>query len=386
MPSSRGGKLGTALACVLRQGGHRCDAVGSRWRSARRHRGATENSRYLPGLKLPAGLRVQADLNTAIAELPTDQPSLVVSVVPSHHARGAARHRRPAAVTGPGRNGQQGHRERVAKPNDRGHEADPAGRPCTAAWPCSRGRASPVRPPRVSRPPWCPPPRSEPPPRPCRPRSKWRLPRLHLRRRHRRRGRRRGQNVIALSCGMAEGWALAQHAGRPHHPWTGRDLARLTSSAGWQSADARRSGRHGRSRPDLQRPAEPQPHLRSALGSGQDAVPGARRDAPGCRGRKDHALGPRSIRPGRRRDADQSGHLSRALRRPTGAADHVRPARSPTASRAGLSTPGATTDCTRPVRPIHPKQSKPIFPLRAETAKVPNGKRRPPQNVLARHR
>lgn len=81
------GSWGTALACVLCQAGHRVklwgrDAAALADMAARR-----ENARYLPGLRLPDSLGFEADLGAAIAALPVDQPSIVVSVVPSHTTR-----------------------------------------------------------------------------------------------------------------------------------------------------------------------------------------------------------------------------------------------------------------------------------------------------------
>ena len=46
-----------------------------------------ENRRYLPGLRLPESLRFSSDLSAAIRALPTDVPSLVVAVVPTHTMR-----------------------------------------------------------------------------------------------------------------------------------------------------------------------------------------------------------------------------------------------------------------------------------------------------------
>jgi glycerol-3-phosphate dehydrogenase (NAD(P)+) len=46
-----------------------------------------ENRRYLPGVRLPDGLRYSADLASALRALPTDEPTLVVAVVPSHTTR-----------------------------------------------------------------------------------------------------------------------------------------------------------------------------------------------------------------------------------------------------------------------------------------------------------
>lgn len=81
------GSWGTALACVLCQGGHAVTLWGRDAAQLADIEQRRENSRYLPGLKLPDSLRVQPDLGQAIAGLPADQPGLVVSVVPSHTTR-----------------------------------------------------------------------------------------------------------------------------------------------------------------------------------------------------------------------------------------------------------------------------------------------------------
>jgi glycerol-3-phosphate dehydrogenase (NAD(P)+) len=81
------GSWGTALACVLAQGGHRVTLWGRDSAQLQDMAQRQENTRYLPGLKLPAGMLFQADLGVALAGLPTDKPSLLVSVVPSHTTR-----------------------------------------------------------------------------------------------------------------------------------------------------------------------------------------------------------------------------------------------------------------------------------------------------------
>jgi glycerol-3-phosphate dehydrogenase (NAD(P)+) len=81
------GSWGTALACVLAQGGHRVTLWGRDSAQLQDMAQRQENTRYLPGLKLPAGMLFEADLGVALAGLPTDKPSLLVSVVPSHTTR-----------------------------------------------------------------------------------------------------------------------------------------------------------------------------------------------------------------------------------------------------------------------------------------------------------
>lgn len=81
------GSWGTALACVLSQGGHRVTLWGRDGAQLTEMAQHQENTRYLPGLKLPSNLKFQADLPTGIAALPADMPSLIVSVVPSHTTR-----------------------------------------------------------------------------------------------------------------------------------------------------------------------------------------------------------------------------------------------------------------------------------------------------------
>jgi glycerol-3-phosphate dehydrogenase (NAD(P)+) len=81
------GSWGTALACVLCQNQHQVTLWGRDADQMAELAQQRENRRYLPGLKLPAGLRCTADLDAALRALPADRPSLVVSVVPSHTMR-----------------------------------------------------------------------------------------------------------------------------------------------------------------------------------------------------------------------------------------------------------------------------------------------------------
>ena len=75
------------MACVLCQGGHAVTLWGRDAGQLADIEQRRENARYLPGLKLPESLRTCADLGQAIAALPTDRPTLIVSVVPSHTTR-----------------------------------------------------------------------------------------------------------------------------------------------------------------------------------------------------------------------------------------------------------------------------------------------------------
>ena len=81
------GSWGTALACVLCQGGHAVTVWGRDAGQLADMEQRRENARYLPGLRLPDSMRFCADLGQAVAALPTDRASLVVSVVPSHTTR-----------------------------------------------------------------------------------------------------------------------------------------------------------------------------------------------------------------------------------------------------------------------------------------------------------
>lgn len=81
------GSWGTALACVLCQNQHRVTLWGRDGDQLADMQSARQNRRYLPGLTLPAALRCTSDLEAALAALPKDAPSLIVSVVPSHTTR-----------------------------------------------------------------------------------------------------------------------------------------------------------------------------------------------------------------------------------------------------------------------------------------------------------
>jgi len=81
------GSWGTALSCVLGQNQHRVTLWGRDAEQAAEMTALRENRRYLPGIKLPAGLRFTADLGAALRQLPTDSPSMLVAVVPSHTMR-----------------------------------------------------------------------------------------------------------------------------------------------------------------------------------------------------------------------------------------------------------------------------------------------------------
>jgi len=81
------GSWGTALACVLTQNQHRVTLWGRDAEQLADMARTGENRRYLPGLKLPPGLAFAADLHAALRALPQGEPSLVVSVVPSHTMR-----------------------------------------------------------------------------------------------------------------------------------------------------------------------------------------------------------------------------------------------------------------------------------------------------------
>jgi glycerol-3-phosphate dehydrogenase (NAD(P)+) len=81
------GSWGTALACVLCQNQHKVTLYGRNEAELAAMESARENRRYLPDLKLPSGLRCTSDLRAALQSLPRQDPSLVVSVVPSHTMR-----------------------------------------------------------------------------------------------------------------------------------------------------------------------------------------------------------------------------------------------------------------------------------------------------------
>lgn len=81
------GSWGTALAWVLGQNQHRVTLWGRDPEQIADMTASHENRRYLPGVRLPDGLRFSSDLAGALSALPTDKPSMVVAVVPSHTMR-----------------------------------------------------------------------------------------------------------------------------------------------------------------------------------------------------------------------------------------------------------------------------------------------------------
>lgn len=81
------GSWGTALGCVLGKNQHRVTLVGRDAAQMAQLAAQRENRRYLPGVRLPDGMTFSTDLLAALRTLPTDQPSLVVAVVPSHTMR-----------------------------------------------------------------------------------------------------------------------------------------------------------------------------------------------------------------------------------------------------------------------------------------------------------
>ena len=81
------GSWGTALACVLCENQHQVTLWGRDVAQLAEMAAQRENRRYLPGLRLPESLRFSSDLSAAIRALPTDVPSLVVAVVPTHTMR-----------------------------------------------------------------------------------------------------------------------------------------------------------------------------------------------------------------------------------------------------------------------------------------------------------
>lgn len=81
------GSWGTALACVLCENQHQVTLWGRDVAQLAEMAAQRQNRRYLPGLRLPESLRFSSDLSAAIRALPTDVPSLVVAVVPTHTMR-----------------------------------------------------------------------------------------------------------------------------------------------------------------------------------------------------------------------------------------------------------------------------------------------------------
>ncbi len=81
------GSWGTALACVLCENQHQVTLWGRDEAQLAEMAAQRENRRYLPGLWLPESLRFSSDLSATVRALPTDIPSLVVAVVPTHTMR-----------------------------------------------------------------------------------------------------------------------------------------------------------------------------------------------------------------------------------------------------------------------------------------------------------
>jgi glycerol-3-phosphate dehydrogenase (NAD(P)+) len=81
------GSWGTALACVLCENQHQVTLWGRDEAQLAEMATQRENRRYLPGLRLPESLRFSSDLSATVRALPTDIPSLVVAVVPTHTMR-----------------------------------------------------------------------------------------------------------------------------------------------------------------------------------------------------------------------------------------------------------------------------------------------------------
>jgi len=84
------GAWGTALAKVLGDKGEDVVLWARHEELAREITGARENARYLPGIRLPDGVRVTASLREAL-----EGRSIVVLVVPSHALREVLRAARP---------------------------------------------------------------------------------------------------------------------------------------------------------------------------------------------------------------------------------------------------------------------------------------------------
>lgn len=81
------GSWGTALAAVLAHNRHAVTLWGRDAGLLSEIERTRENPRYLPGLRLPEGLRVCPSLPEALDRLPRGETSLVVSVVPSQTTR-----------------------------------------------------------------------------------------------------------------------------------------------------------------------------------------------------------------------------------------------------------------------------------------------------------
>lgn len=89
------GSWGTALALVLEKNGHEVTMWSSRETKAEELRRLRENKDKLPGVKLPEGLEITADLEHAVKE-----KKLVVLGVPSVHIRSTAAKMAPFMKSG----------------------------------------------------------------------------------------------------------------------------------------------------------------------------------------------------------------------------------------------------------------------------------------------
>jgi glycerol-3-phosphate dehydrogenase (NAD(P)+) len=78
------GSWGTALTLVLARNGHRVRLLGRNEEEVRTLRETGENPRYLPGFRVPAGVRFD------LLDAPMDDPDLVVLAVPSGAIREVA--------------------------------------------------------------------------------------------------------------------------------------------------------------------------------------------------------------------------------------------------------------------------------------------------------
>ncbi|HZU83896.1 MAG TPA: NAD(P)-binding domain-containing protein, partial [Polyangiaceae bacterium] len=76
------GSWGTALAKTLADKGHPVTLWDRSAESLARIEAERENARYLPGARLPPGLRTEADLAEAVS-----RKEMVLAVVPSHAMR-----------------------------------------------------------------------------------------------------------------------------------------------------------------------------------------------------------------------------------------------------------------------------------------------------------
>ena len=79
------GSWGTALALVLEKNGHQVTLWSSRAKKAEELNRLRENTDKLPGVKLPDGIEITADIEAAVKE-----KELVVLGVPSLYIRSTA--------------------------------------------------------------------------------------------------------------------------------------------------------------------------------------------------------------------------------------------------------------------------------------------------------